>query len=408
VSVDPRCPVDDVARVLPLARRAGAWGPHVRAALFHDLDRLEARVDAIHRAGPEGALHAIAIKANPLVELLRRVVARGAGLEAASWEEVTVALAAGCPADRIVFDGPAKTDQELRQALELGVWLNADSAEELARLEALGAPGRARVGLRVNPQLGAGAIAITSTVSRGATFGVPIDEAPALLDRYPFVTGLHVHTGSQGVGLELIAAAARATATLAEERGLSWVDVGGGLPVRYTATDPEPPTVEAWGEVLRDLPASPKVLTELGRAIHAGTGWALSRIEAVKELDGVPTLVVHLGADFLLRRVYRAEDWDHEMVVLDPDGRPRGGALRPTHIAGPLCFSGDRLARERPMPSARPGDLLLIRDTGAYTLAMWSRHCSRGLPATWGYRADGVEKLHAGETAEEVARFWSL
>ncbi len=173
----------------------------MRAALFHDLDRLEARVDAIHRAGPEGALHAIAIKANPLVELLRRVVAQGAGLEAASWEEVTVALAAGCPADRIVFDGPAKTEDELRKALELGVWLNADSGAELARLEALGAPGEARIGLRVNPQLGAGAIAITSTVSRGATFGVPIDEAPELLDRYPFVTGLHVHTGSQGVGL---------------------------------------------------------------------------------------------------------------------------------------------------------------------------------------------------------------
>lgn len=408
MSVDPRCPVADVPRVLRLAEAAGAWGPAVRAALFHDLDRLEARVDALQAAGPPDALHAIAIKANPLVELLRHVVDRGAGLEAASWEEVQVAVAAGCPPDRIVFDGPAKTEAELRAALALGVWLNADSEAELERLAALGAPGNARVGLRVNPQLGAGAIAITSTVSRGATFGVPLDEAAALLDRFPFVTGLHVHTGSQGVGLELIAAAGQATAALAAERGLAWVDVGGGLPVRYTDRDPEPPSVEAWGEVLRALPDGLRVLTELGRAVHAGTGWALARVEAIKELDGVPTLVVHLGADFLLRRVYRPDDWDHELVVLAPDGTPRDGALRPTNIAGPLCFSGDRLAHQRPLPPARPGDLLLIRDTGAYTLAMWSRHCSRGLPATWGYRADAVTCLHAGERPEDVVGFWSL
>ena len=406
----PRSPVADVSRVLAAARAAGAWNEGSRAVVFHDLDRLEGRLGDLRSAFPPDALHAVAIKANPVVELLRVVVGTGAGLEAASWEEVALAVAAGCPPERIVFDSPAKTDDELRRALELGVWLNADHEEELQRLAALGAPGRARIGLRVNPQLGTGAIAFTSTVGRASKFGVPLADAPALVARYPFITGLHVHTGSQGCGLELLAAAAAAVAQVAEELGLDWLDVGGGVPVRYTSADPEPPSLGDWGRALAGIPGwgSRRLVTELGRSLHAGTGWALSRIEAVKEVDGVPTLVVHLGADFLLRRVYRAEDWDHEMVVLDPDGRPRGGALRPTHIAGPLCFSGDRLARERPMPSARPGDLLLIRDTGAYTLAMWSRHCSRGLPATWGYRADGVEKLHAGETAEEVARFWSL
>ena len=411
MSMAPRAPIADVARVLPLARAAGAWGPDVRAALFHDLDRLDARVDELVAACPPATLHAVAIKANPLVSLLRRLVDRGVGLEAASWEEVEVGLAAGCPPERLVFDGPAKTESELRQALALGLWLNVDNDEELRRLAALGAASSAaRIGLRVNPQLGEGAIAATSTVGRTSKFGVPLSRAAELVQAYPFVTGLHVHTGSQGCGLELIAAAGRATAQVASDLGLAWLDVGGGLPVRYTAADPEPPTFAAWGEVLRQLPGQPgmRLVTELGRSLLAGPGWALSRIETVKEVDGVSTLVVHLGADLLLRRVYRPDDWDYEVVVLDADGQPREGAQQPTHVAGPLCFSGDLLARHRPLPAAQPGDLLLIRDTGAYTLSMWSRHCSRGLPASWGYGADGMTCLHAGEDAAAVARFWSL
>ena len=116
-------------------------------------------------------------------------------------------------------------------------------------------------------------------------------------------------------------------------------------------------------------------------------------------------VVVHLGADLLLRRVYRADQWDHSFVVLDPEGVPRTGE-QATNIAGPLCFSGDLLARERRLAPARAGDLLLIRDTGAYTLSMWSRHCSRGLPPSIGFDGNGAALLHAGETAEDVVRYW--
>lgn len=403
-----RSPVADVARVLRCARDAGVWEQPPRAVLFHDLDRLEARLDELHAAFPSDAMHGVAIKANPLVELLRVVVATGAGLEAASWEEVALARAAGCPPERIIFDSPAKTDEELREAMALGVWLNVDHVDELHRLEALGAPGRAKIGLRVNPQIGDGAIAFTSTVGRASKFGVPLSEAPALVARFPFLTGLHVHTGSQGCGLDLLAQAAHATAEVAEALDLGWIDVGGGVPVRYTERDPEPPTLTAWADALRTMPGwgHRRILTELGRSLHAGTGWALSVIEGVKEVDGVPTLVVHLGADLLLRRVYRASEWDHEMVVLDPDGRPKPGSRR-AHIAGPLCFAGDLIARDRMLAPAQRGDLLLIRDCGAYTLSMWSRHCNRGLPPTWGYRSDSLSLLHAGETPDDVVRFWS-
>lgn len=405
-----RVPVEAVAPVLAAARQRGAWSDTSTAALFHDLDRLEGHVGLLASAFPDDAVHGVAIKANPLVEVLAVLVRAGVGLEAASWEEVCLAVAAGCPGERIIFDGPAKTDAELRDALELGVWLNVDNADELERLRVLGAPGRARIGIRVNPGVGAGRIGITSTVGRSSKFGVPLDRAADLVRRYPFVTGLHVHTGSQGVGLALLSAAARATAEVAVELDLDWLDVGGGLPVRYTAADPEPPDVAAWAAAVADTPAwgRLRLLTELGRSLHAGCGWAISRIEAVKEVDGRPSITVHLGADFLLRRVYAPEDWDHELVVLDPEGRPRMGTPRPTTVAGPLCFSGDLLARERALPAAQPGDLLLIRDVGAYTLSMWSRHCSRGLPPVWGHRGSDLVPLFAGEQPADVVRFWSL
>lgn len=404
-----RLPVAEVAPVLAAARAAGRWHDESRAVIFHDLARLETDLDRLHAAFPPDTLHTVAIKANPLVRVLAAVVERGAGLEAASWEEVELARAAGCAPDRIVFDSPAKTDAELRAAVDLGLWINADHPDELRRLDAIGVPAGTQVGLRVNPGSGAGSIGITSTVSADSKFGVPLEQAADLVARHPFVRGLHVHTGSQGVGLELMDAAVNATCDAAAALDLDWVDVGGGLPVRYTDTDPEPPTLDDWAAMLSRTTAwgTRRLVTELGRWIHAGRGWLLSRIEAVKDVDGVPTMVVHAGADMFLRRVYQPDTWDHEMVVLDPDGHPKSGPVTPTTVAGPLCFSGDLLAVERPLPAAERGDLLLVRDVGAYTLAMWSRHCSRGLPPVVGHRGTELVELYAGERPDDVVAFWS-
>lgn len=402
-----RVPVDEVAGIVDALGRHGERLE--RAVQVVDLARLDARARELQQAFPPDTLHGIAIKAMPLVSVLRRLGSLGLGLEAASWEEVALARAAGVPGERIVFDSPAKTDTELREALALGCWINTDHARELERLEGLGAPADARIGLRMNPQLGAGAIDFTSTVSATSKFGVPLDAAPALIERFPFVTGLHVHTGSQGCGLDLLSAAAHRTDEVAEALGLHWIDVGGGLPVRYTDADPEPPSIQDWARALSTLPGWGRrtLVTELGRQIHAGGGITLSRIQAVKQVDGKPLLVVHVGADLLLRRVYRPDDWDHELIVLAPDGTPRAGPTRPTSVGGPLCFAGDLLTRGRPLPEAHEGDLLLIRDTGAYTLSMWSRHCSRGLPPVYGLEGDAIDVLYRGERPEDVVRFWS-
>jgi diaminopimelate decarboxylase len=134
----------------------------------------------------------------------------------------------------------------------------------------------------------------------------------------------------------------------------------------------------------------------------------MSRVEYVKPEQRLA--VIHLGADFLLRPVYRPEDWQHEFYVLDQHGKPKKGVASPTTIVGPLCFAGDTVARDAHLPPIEPGDWIVIRDVGAYTLSMWSRHCSRRIPAVIGYEpppTESVRLLRAAETTADVVRLWS-
>jgi diaminopimelate decarboxylase len=120
--------------------------------------------------------------------------------------------------------------------------------------------------------------------------------------------------------------------------------------------------------------------------------------------------VIHLGADFLLRPVYRPENWQHELFVVTAEGNPKSGRLRPTTIAGPLCFAGDIVARDVLLPPIEVGDWILIRDVGAYTLSMWSKHCSRAIPVVLGYDPDGknlLRVLRNPETVDDIVHFWS-
>jgi diaminopimelate decarboxylase len=403
---------------------SGRLGDDAPAVLVLDLDLMEARARALVRCFPGNALHAVAIKANPVVAILRPLVAAGLGLEAASWEEVELARAAGCPPARIVLDSPAKTRTELRHALELGVRLNLDNLEELARVAELGPPAHAEVGLRLNPAVGAGAIASTSVAARGSRFGVPWPASPEalvpLFEQHPWLVGLHVHVGSQGCPLPLLVEAARLVAELRDalhqrlgRAQIRWIDIGGGLPADYGHAGAVP-SLDAYVDALRrDVPSlfepDVQLVTELGRALQAGCGFAVSRVEYVKEVDGRRLATVHVGADLLPRTAYAPADWPHELLVLDSEGRPRAGEPGPWTVLGPLCFAGDVIAQGRPLPAIAEGDLVVVRDTGGYTLGMWSRHCSRGIPEVVGLRGEPprLHVLRRRETAQDVVRFWS-
>ena len=413
----------EVAEIVQAARRSELL-EHASSVIIHHLSLMRARIAALQSTFPQSCLHTVAIKANPVVEILREVVGAGAGLEAASIEEVKLALAAGCPAERIVFDSPAKTVSEIEHGLEWGVYLNADNFDELDRI----ATARKKddsaslVGLRINAMVGSGTIEHTSVSAANSRFGVRIDadyeRIVAAFASHRWLTGLHVHVGSQGCRLELLVEAAARIAALRREiasrtgRTVTHVDIGGGLPTAY-CTGEVAPTPAQYEKLLRhEAPdlfmTDVKLMSEFGRAIHANCGIATSRVEYVKPAQRLA--VIHLGADFLLRPVYRPENWQHELFVLDSQGKPKSGSEQPITIAGPLCFAGDILARDVLLPPVETNDWIVIRDVGAYTLSMWSRHCSRGIPAVLGYdpdNSDSLRVLRPAETPDDIVKMWS-
>lgn len=417
----------DISPWLGQALREGLLDDANPSVIFHDLVGLRSRVNELRRTFPDGTLHAIAIKANPVLEVLRVVVEAGGGLEAASMEEVELALAAGCLPENLVLDSPAKTRTDIKRALELGVYLNADNLDELDRIgesspELLDG---ARVGLRINPSVGEGRIAATSTGGKRSRFGLAMPQDQEGIERFAeqlsgfeWLHGLHVHVGSQGCDLttlvpagERALALARAVDSAAGERRIDTIDIGGGLPTRYRAEDVVITPADYVAAIQQTAPAllEYKLMTEFGRSVQAPCGFAATRVEYLKDLAGEPMAVGHLGADFALRIAYRPQDWWLDISVYDANGEPKELVdLRPIHVAGPLCFSGDFLARDRMLPAIEVGDILVFHDTGAYTMGMWSRHCSRGMPAVVGIEDDGTFRtLRKRESTLDMVRFWS-
>jgi diaminopimelate decarboxylase len=391
-------------------------------AMFFDLDAFEARLDALTAAfegghgGPphEGvgppARHTVAVKAMPVLSVLRVALARGFGLEVASEGELAIAEALG--AEHVVFDSPAKTKAEIASAVALGYRLNADNWQELGRIADVGPSGR--VGLRVNPEVSGTTIPGSFTGGRGSKFGIPISERGRLIEafqRHAFLDGLHVHIGSQGVGLDVMAEGIGRVVDLALELGdrVKVLDIGGGLPVAYRPGERAPTFAEYAATLRKHCPALYSggwtLTTEMGRALLAPCAFVASRVEYTKPDDRIA--VVHVGADAFVRVALRPHEWHHEIDVHGPDGAPKAGGRSPWNIAGPLCFSADFVARDRELPSPDPGDLVVIRDAGAYTLAMWSRYNSRLCPEVVGYRKEGpLVTLKPRESVADVLRFW--
>ncbi|MET8505946.1 diaminopimelate decarboxylase [Streptomyces sp. NPDC004787] len=349
-------------------------------------------------------LHAFAVKACPLVPVLRLLHEAGLGAEVASPGELALARAAGVPAARTVLDSPAKTPEELRHALALGIAVNADNLQELARLDALvaAAPTASPLGLRVNPQVGAGTIDALSTATPTSKFGVALrDEGAreavvqAYLDR-PWLTRLHTHTGSQGIPLALMAEGVAAGYALAEEinakagrQQIDTFDIGGGLPVNF-ASDEETPTHAEYARLLAAtvpglFDGRYALVTEFGRSLLAKHGTVLARVEYTKTSGGRPIAVTHAGVQIAARTVYVPGAWPLRILAYDAEGRRRTGDEVVQDVAGPACFAGDLLATGRALPPLRPGDVVAVPDTGAYYFAHHYAYNSLPRPAVHGF-----------------------
>ncbi|NJB68240.1 diaminopimelate decarboxylase [Desulfobaculum xiamenense] len=418
------------------ALEAGAVRDEDTSVLFHDLSLIEERVRELGEAFPADTLHAVAVKANPLRKVLRHIETLSKpgtgpllGLEAASEPEFELALSSGFTPERIVFDSPAKTVRELGRAIDLGVHLNMDNLQEVERVAAMVAERNSAptggFGIRINPQVGSGTIGATSVAAEYSKFGVPLkvfrSELAEAYAKNPWLTGVHVHVGSQGCPMDQIVTGIRAVLDFVEEVNaatggrIRTFDMGGGLPADYGQDGFDAPDFTRYAAALRErcpelFSGRYRLMTEFGRAVHANAGFAASRVEYVKPQGDIRTAVIHLGADMFLRKCYNPGDWHHAFTVCAPDGSLKSGGERPYRIAGPLCFAGDLPGRDVVLPEIEPGDWIIIHDTGAYTLSMWSRYNSRAVPAVLGFDSPdatgGVIVLKRRERPEDVLRFW--
>lgn len=427
----PRISEEKMSHTFLAALKKGIVNENDSSLIFYDLSYLKERVLDLVDLFPKSTLHAVAIKANPLTKILDFLRPLDAGLEAASLPELYLAEKAGFSKNKIVFDSPVKTIPEIEYAMDLGVHINADSIFELNRIAELLKKRKttATFGIRINPQVGTGSILSTSVAGEFSKFGVPIKEyRNELIDyflKHDWLTGVHLHIGSQGCplnqlvdGVKIVYDFANQVNDMLErnkcERRIDIFDLGGGLPVSYYKNEMPVTMTEYKKELSAQCPGlfqeKFKLITEFGRYINANTGWVVSRVEYLKHYNQLKTAMIHVGADLFLRECYRPEDWHHEIAVLDGKGHLKTGKDDTTYvIAGPLCFAGDIIAKEIELPPVEPGDYIVIQDTGAYTLSMWSRYNSRQIPKVVGYYKNGekFEILKERETLETLRDFWS-
>ena len=332
---------------------------------------------------------AFAIKANPNLAVLRVMQREGFGADVVSGGELARALAAGMPADDIVFSGVGKQDHEMVAGLAAGIGqFNLESEEEGFELAAIAATRglTAACALRVNPDVDARTHAKISTGKAENKFGVPIDRAAEIYARLAALPGLDmrgiaVHIGSQLNSLEPFEEAfGKVGALIAELRGMgqsvTHADLGGGLGVPYKAGE-EFPTPQAYAEMVARATAGWDVtlMFEPGRVICGNAGVLLTKVVRVKRSSNqVPFMVVDAAMNDLARpAMYGA--W-HDFDAVQPSGQ-----RMTAHIVGPICETGDTFAMDRETDALVAGDLAVFRTAGAYGATMASSYNSRGFVA---------------------------
>lgn len=330
-----------------------------KLAVVYDLDAIDMAFQALLTSFPSHFEHRFAMKSCPLAFFIKRAIENDVGLECASIIEVQHALRLGCAPTKIVFDSPCKTRRDIAFAINAGVEVNADNFDELQIIREHAeelfqsnfpectprfAGHLPRIGLRVNPLLGAGSNEVLSVSTVHSKFGVPLTAAnrTKIIDFFrenPWMTGLHCHVGSQGCTLEMLARGAAIISDLANEidaaAGVCRVkvlNIGGGLPSNYESDDVAP-TFAEYVDVLRTCAPhlfernGRTILTEFGRSVSSKTGWTISEVEYVKqhEVDACQqqtqqqqlsqTAIIHAGSDLFLRTCYVPALFPHRLSV---------------------------------------------------------------------------------------------
>ncbi len=368
---------------------------------FHD-------VLGSHPAG-QGALVCYAVKANSNLAILNVFARLGAGFDIVSGGELQRVLAAGADPKKVVFSGVGKTAEEMKLALDVGIFcFNVESAPELERLnEVAGQCGKkAPISLRVNPNVDPKTHPYISTGLKGAKFGVAYDGALALYRRAAAlpnieVTGIDCHIGSQLLdpspfveALDRILALVDQMA--AEGIAIHHLDLGGGLGIKYNAEQIQP-TVASYLTPLLDKLAGRglQVVLEPGRRLVGNAGLLLTKIEFLKQGEAKNFAIIDAAMNDLMRpALYEA--WHDILPVV-----PRSGEAHAYDVVGPVCETGDFLGQDRLLAVA-PGDLLAVMSAGAYGMAMASNYNTRPRAVELMVDDDRIHVVRQRETVEQL------
>jgi diaminopimelate decarboxylase len=372
---------------LPLAELAARFGTPL---YVYDAASIAARYREVEAAfaGYPHRLH-YALKANSTLGIARLLRSLGAAADANSVGEIDVALRAGFTPAEIVFTGVGKTDAELERAIGLGLRsINAESEGEIERIDAIAAARnvRARVAVRVNPDIDARSHPHISTGLKNNKFGVAIADAREMCLRMRGrrgvqIVGLHSHVGSQITQLDPLRRAAEALVALAGELRAAGVsvehlDIGGGLGIPYEGQR-VPTAAEYAASVLPIVRESGlDLILEPGRFLVAQAGMLVARVVDIKpQAGGKLFVIVDAGMTELMRpMLYGAY---HRIEHVEAVDRPP--AL--CDIVGPICETTDTLGKDRSLPRPEVGDLLVVLDAGAYGAVMASNYNRRLMPA---------------------------
>jgi diaminopimelate decarboxylase len=370
-------------------------------------------IEAIYRAYEEalaGLPHLVcyAVKANMNLAILHLLAGLGAGADVVSGGELYRALRAGFEPRRIVFAGVGKTREEIAEGLKADVLaFNVESEAELRVVDEVARTHgtRARIAFRVNPDIDPQTHPYISTGLKTAKFGVPYRDARELYRRAAGlggieVVGIHMHIGSQLTRVQPIADALGRLADLVDALGadgirLAYVDLGGGLGIRYA--EETPPTPGEYARALRPTLGrlGLTVILEPGRSVVGNAGALLTRVLYRKATEGKRFVVVDAAMNDLIRpALYGAH---HEIWPV----RAAGDPTDVVDVVGPVCESGDFLARDRALPPVQEGTLLAVLSAGAYGFAMASNYNARGRAAEVMVRGERFQLVRRRETYED-------
>lgn len=375
----------------------------------YDFDAMRTQFESLKEAfrGRKSIL-AYAVKANSNLSVVKHFAQLGSGADCVSIGEVRRALMAGVPKYRIIFSGVGKRDDEIREALESDIlYINVESEAELGRVELIARElgTKARISIRVNPNIDPKTHPYISTGLHDNKFGVEIVAAKRMYiqaknSEHLDPVGIHFHIGSQLTELEPIYEAAVIVADLlrslqAIDIELKFFDIGGGLGVRYN----DETTIQPYDYAQAILAAlkgiDVTIICEPGRFLTANAGYFITKVLYEKN-NGAKRFVMVDGAmnDLIRPSLYKAY---HRIEALDKSGDESAA-----DVVGPVCESGDFLAKNYPLPPMEHNDLLVVHSAGAYGFGMGSNYNTRGRSAEVAVESEKVRLIRRRETFEDV------